>query len=163
LSNHSLDGYLELANRVEFRDGKPYWKVRPNNRVNMLKPAGTLGFWGYRYIKQQGKRIAAHRLHWFMHYGSVPPQIDHINGVPDDNRIDNLRALNQAGNTQNTATPRNNTSGVKGVSHHRKSYRAEICLAGVRTIKLFKTLDAAVAWRKQKEIELHPYRPKEPR
>ena len=35
--------------------------------------------------------IKLHRLVWVLVYGRFPKQIDHINGNPKDNRIENLR------------------------------------------------------------------------
>ena len=35
--------------------------------------------------------FSCHRAAWFLHYGKIPNQIDHINGVKTDNAISNLR------------------------------------------------------------------------
>jgi len=53
-----------------------------------------------------GKRICrhVHRVGWFLYFGSWPKrQIDHINGIRDDNRISNLRELGHRENHQNKA------------------------------------------------------------
>ena len=43
-----------------------------------------------------------HRIVWELHHGPIPPnlEIDHINGVKDDNRIENLRAVSHQRNIQ---------------------------------------------------------------
>ena len=44
----------------------------------------------YRYIRIEGKSYFAHRLAWLYVYGKWPEdQIDHIDGVRDNNRIAN--------------------------------------------------------------------------
>lgn len=61
--------------------------------------------------------ILLHRLAWFMVYGK-PPQfnIDHLNGVRADNRIENLRDVKTTLNNRNTALTHRNTSGISGIS-----------------------------------------------
>ena len=77
------------------------------------KPAG--GKYGQVNITKHG-RYLSHRVAWFLYYGEQPPNIiDHINGDPTDNRIENLRAATVAENLRNQATRKDNTSGFKGV------------------------------------------------
>src|SRR5699024_11445694 len=54
---------------------------------------------------------------WEMHHGKIPEgmEIDHINGIRDDNRIDNLRLVTSRTNDTNRAKSKANTSGVVGV------------------------------------------------
>lgn len=48
---------------------------------------------GYRYISIKKKLYLAHRLIWVYLNGSIPEgmEIDHIDGQPHNNRIENLR------------------------------------------------------------------------
>ena len=62
-------------------------------------------------------------------YDEIPEQIDHINGIKDDNRIINLRLANNFINSQNKhKSPKNNTTGYFGVSidNAAKKFRARI-------------------------------------
>ena len=55
----------------------------------------------YTRIKLLGDRFLAHRLAWLYVYGTWPEnQIDHINCDKTDNRICNLRVVNQFENMQ---------------------------------------------------------------
>lgn len=73
---------------------------------------------GYIRIKLGSKMYRAHRLAWFWVNGEWPEfQIDHINGILDDNRISNLRDVTIVTNQQNQKTAhKNNKSGLLGVS-----------------------------------------------
>lgn len=68
-------------------------------------------------INVLGKFYVAHRIIWEMHNGPIPEGvvIDHINGNPFDNTMQNLRLATMAENSRNSRTPRNNKHGFKGV------------------------------------------------
>lgn len=99
-------------------------------------PAGEPSGWiqpnGYIRMCIKGKHYQAHRLVWLYHYGTMPEGvIDHINGVKDDNRIENLRVVSQKHNAQNTLTLRkNNTTGYVGVTKNKGKYQANIWVDG---------------------------------
>lgn len=57
---------------------------------------------GYISVSCKGRQIKAHRLAWFLYYGSFPTQeIDHINRIRTDNRIINLRDVDRIVNNNN--------------------------------------------------------------
>lgn len=60
--------------------------------------------------------------------------VDHISGNTLDNRKHNLRIVDNTQNQQNKGMSRNNTSGVKGVSWHKRDrvWRASISVNGKR-------------------------------
>lgn len=75
-----------------------------NMRANKVisKIAGSIDSYGAIRIKINKKLYFAHRLAWFYIYDQWPKgQIDHINGVRDDNRIENLRDVTHRENQQN--------------------------------------------------------------
>lgn len=83
---------------------------------------------GDRYvaIKLDNNQYLAHRLAWLYVYGFMPDcLIDHIdnNGCKTDNRIENLRLATHKQNQENRGIPKNNTSGIKGVSWDSRSGR----------------------------------------
>jgi len=117
---------------------------------------------GRRTIGIQGRRYLAARLAWFYTYGRWPePTVDHKDGDYSNDRIDNLRELSFGGQVQNRGTQRNNKSGVTGVCWYKADacWRVRIKLNGKeKHIGYFKTLDAAIAARREAEAELHPFR-----
>ena len=71
---------------------------------------------GYVSIFVLGASYKAHRLAWLYVYGYMPENdMDHINKIKTDNRIENLREVSRQCNVRNTGNRSTNTSGVKGV------------------------------------------------
>lgn len=75
------------------------------------------GYWQCGYRKRQYK---VHRIIMMIHLGrelSSDEVVDHINGNPSDNRLENLRVCSNAENVSNMRITSRNTTGVKGVSY----------------------------------------------
>ena len=119
--------------------------------------AGGIEVLGYRRIRIFRKMYKAHRLAWLYTYGSFPAdQIDHINGIRDDNRLANLRTVTNAENGRNTKMHSDNTSGVVGVHWDKRdeAWRAKISDSGKQLhLGYFKDLVSAVAARKSAELK----------
>ena len=82
---------------------------------------------GYLRVSFNYKRYWAHRLVWLWHHGYMPENnIDHINQIKTDNRIENLREVSRQCNVRNCGNHCNNTSGVKGVSFERRRSRWQV-------------------------------------
>ena len=84
---------------------------------------------GYIRIRILNKKYRAHKLAWLYMYGNYPEQIDHINGIKDDNRISNLRLADNFINSQNKRKLlKSNKSGYMGVhfDNNIKMFRARI-------------------------------------
>lgn len=88
---------------------------------------------GYICILLFGKIYKAHRLAWlYVHKRWPVDLIDHINGDPSDNRIDNLREVNNSKNMMNTKKHASCSSQYKGVCWYRASnkWTAQIVING---------------------------------
>ena len=85
--------------------------------------------------RKERYQILAHRFVWIIFNGDIPDrlEINHINGIKNDNRLCNLREITQQQNCQNQRTPpSHNTSGFMGVSYYKagNKYAAHINLDG---------------------------------
>lgn len=79
-----------------------------------------------------------HKLIWLYHYGEWPNgNLDHINTIPDDNRIENLREATHQQNMFNRSSHKNTTSIYKGVHwcKSNKKWRAAYKFNG-KTIRV---------------------------
>ena len=90
-------------------------RVNAGKRWKAGEKAGSKNGQGYIEVKFDGKTIGAHRIAWVLYYGEQPPEyIDHINRIPSDNRIQNLRAATKSQNGANRKALSNNANGIKG-------------------------------------------------
>lgn len=143
------------------------WRV---DRGKMLAGmvAGIVKPSGYVYIGIDYTERAAHRLAWAFATGEQPDasvQIDHINGIKQDNRIANLRLANYSENGVNQRGRKNNTSGYKGVSWSRAHniWQVSIEYKGVRkTLGYSHDIEEASRMYESAAKELHGtfYRPR---
>jgi len=113
----------QVLDAFVYRDGKVYWNLS-KQRITKGNEAGSTLKNGYRHIYFNGKWIYTHRLVFLMHHGYLPERLDHVNGNPSDNRIENLRPATQSQNMWNRAISKNNTSGIKGVSKFKNKWKA---------------------------------------
>jgi hypothetical protein len=89
--------------------------------------AGCLRANGYITISICNQSYYGHRLAWLYVHGRWPDgEIDHINCIPSDNRLANLREATRAQNSRNMPVFRNNICGKKGVSKRAGKWRANI-------------------------------------
>jgi hypothetical protein len=107
----------EVKRLFDYReDGELIRKVRTARCVQVGDVAGCLNK-GYKQTRVYGKSYKIHRLVWLYHHGYFPEhQIDHINRIKNDNRIENLREVSQVCNLRNCDHRKDNLSGIKGVS-----------------------------------------------
>lgn len=98
------------------------WAISPSRRAPVGSVAGTLNKrWGYVYISIGSKLYRACRLAWLWVHGVWPDgDVDHKNGVRNDDRVSNLRDVSRGVNMQNQRIAKtNNKSGFLGVSRAR--------------------------------------------
>jgi hypothetical protein len=158
----SID-YLRKRLRYEPETGKLFWLDYEGMPTKWrTRYAGKEAFTsddgkGYLLGGIEDRLFRAHRVAWALYTGEWPTdQIDHINGVRDDNRISNLRVVSNQENLKNASMRRNNTSGVTGVCWHKlqRKWVAQIKINGRRlNLGLFDTIEEAAAVRKEASIK----------
>mgnify|MGYP003450174538 CR=1 FL=1 len=96
------------------------WAKHVSSNATFGKIAGTISSNGYRVITINKSLYKAHRLAYLYITGHHPTDfIDHINGIKDDNRWNNLRAATRSENGRNRRLNLNNKSGFIGVCWHK--------------------------------------------
>ena len=129
----------------EYKDGNLYYKQKTGANSIIGKKVGCLTNKGYFSTTIKSKFYLIHRLIFMMFYGYIPSEIDHINGIRNDNRIENLRPANNQ-NQHNSKIRKDNKSGVKGVYWFKElqKWKVDIGICGKRKyIGVFKDLELA--------------------
>ena len=133
----------------EYKDGNLLYRIRTSNRINVGDIAGyRKKSTGYVQMFFNKKHLFAHRLIWIYHNGDIPDkfQIDHINGIRHDNRIENLRLVTNTQNSYNRPKSIKSTSGYKGVYWNigAEKWESKIQIDGIlKHLGLFITKELA--------------------
>lgn len=141
----------------KYADGGLYHIDAPRRGISAGSRAGTLNTNGYRVIGG----VREHRIVWEMFNGVIPDgyEIDHINGVRDDNRIENLRLATRGQNSQNHKVHSHSKSGIKGIRKRVRGncvdYTARITCSGAVYNKTSPTVELLVAWLAAMRLSLH--------
>ena len=153
----NFEDYLEYS-----PNGDLIWKFNPTRpkRVGTVadRPAGR----GYKRVGVLGNRYRSHGIVWYLHHGVYPDYkidqvIDHIDGNPSNNKIENLRLVTTKENQQNTKVREDNTSSVKGVHFciRFNKWTARIAAGGKRVfLGYFSTFEEAKKARFTAEAKL---------
>lgn len=128
------------------------------DKMKELKPCVSSSGYFHIVLMKNGKRYTKtiHRLvgETFLKKVEGKNVIDHINRIKTDNRLCNLRFVNNSENCINQGISKNNTSGVQGVQWHKthKSWIASIQNeVNKRKMKTFKTKEEAIKHRLEME------------
>ena len=132
-----------LNRRIRYLNGRIYWKERLlsdsaserqmrswNTRYSGSEIKGYFINSGYLCCTVQGCRFLKHRLIYMIHHGIINSEIDHINRVKTDNRIENLRQATSSDNKRNR--PTFGKSEFRGVYFNKKDncWRSQCSIGG---------------------------------
>ena len=148
-------------------DGKLTRRTRPGPRAKPGRVVGNPYSNGYLRVSVgpagSNKEYLLHRLIWMMKTGTWPTgEIDHINGVRDDNRWVNLRQCTSSENKQNLGIRKNNTSGHAGVSKKRgmEAWQANITVNKKQIfLGIFYSLEEAAEAYRRAKLKYHTFQP----
>jgi hypothetical protein len=111
ICNHNIDmkplplpSYEKVDNLFNYceHSGKLTWKKSYGGKAKKGSEAGYIRSSEYRVVGIDGKHYPAHRLIWLLVTKQQPAldrDIDHKNGVKNDNRFQNLRLVTNSENT----------------------------------------------------------------
>jgi hypothetical protein len=154
ITQEELKEWLVFNNDI----GRFFWKKKYRGiHTSKTLEAGSFDAHGYGQIRIRGEIYKEHRLVWLYVYGKWPDgQIDHINHNRRDNRVENLREVNNSENHKNRPLQRNNKTGVPGVCFYpKKGYYAYINVNGKRlNLGMFGELEEAISARRLAESNL---------
>jgi len=116
----------ELLDLFEYKDGNLYWK-KPRKGTLKNKKAGYLSI-KYIVVMINGKNYMLHRLVFLMFNGYLPELIDHKDGNPLNNRVENLREASKSENSCNAKARSTNSTNIKNVVFvkEKKKYKVQI-------------------------------------
>lgn len=89
-----------LKFELEYQDGHLIWR-RTKGRIKQGFKAGRIVKNGYIQTCVNGVRLLNHQIVFMMFNGFIPQEIDHINRIVSDNRIENLQETTRSKNLQN--------------------------------------------------------------
>lgn len=148
-------GHLIWKTRVATGNYHQMW-----NALHAGKIAGSRDKDGYRQLNILSHVYRAHSLVWLYVTGEFPmTEIDHINGIKDDNRFGNLRLATRALNTQNWSRKGRGTSGALGVTWNKAAgkWQASGLFNGkLRYLGLYDELTIAAEVAHKWRVENYP-------
>lgn len=141
----------EIKELFEYRDGGLYWKVNKAKKIKIGHRAGSVMNTGYRCIVINSRTYLEHRLIWVYFNGDISNdmEVDHINRIKIDNRIENLRIVSLGINALNKKTIVQFKTEYK-----KKPYRARFNYNHKEYSKYFETHDEATKWIAEKKSEI---------
>jgi len=110
------DLWKEFDRCLEYKEGDVYWKIKVGTR-KIGDPAGTIRADGRIQVKLLNKQHKLHRLVFLYYHRYLPERVDHIDGDPQNNAIENLREVTAAENSWNVKAHRDNPTGFHNVSY----------------------------------------------
>ena len=140
--------YEHITTNMIYDGTDMYWRHSGTGRVR--DAVGSYRNDGHIQCRLYNTDFQLHRLIWLYVYGELPKgEIDHINRIKDDNRIDNLSDVSHITNARNRGLSKSRNNEFVGVTFHKQygKYRADIVVGEQIYLGLYKTLEEAISAR----------------
>jgi hypothetical protein len=122
---------LRQVLRYEPETGNFYWIHRDKIKKKLGTNASIVRSNGYLNICIDSQYYYTHRLAWFYVNSEWPNVIDHIDGNKTNNKIENLRSVDQRCNIQNVVKARkHNKSGIIGARKTKYGFQTSLRIDG---------------------------------
>lgn len=128
-----------------------YHKDGTFTRSDRANSNGSIDKQGYVIIKIKRKQYKAHRLVFAYFNGRLPAkEIDHINRVRCDNRIENLREVSRMENNHNRLGKLNKDTGEVGIYFDKtRGLKARYAFSFGGKRYRFRSIQEAKEWREK--------------
>jgi hypothetical protein len=119
----AFEAHLLSTYRYDAATGKLINKKWNREYPGVIKDNGYVYVWVF--FRGEQLRIRKHRLVFFLVYHRFPKEIDHLNGIKTDNRIENLREVSHSENEVNKLRrwKKNPDSSLPGIHKKRQGFR----------------------------------------
>lgn len=101
MARKSIPESIRDVLRYDPETGNLIWLINRSRGIKPGSSAGSIGKGGYVQVTYNYRQYLGHRLAWFLTNGGEPEMIDHINHDRSDNRLCNLRAVDNSMNQLN--------------------------------------------------------------
>ena len=111
----------EILETFTYKEGNLFWRIKPRQGVHIEDKVGYTTKRGHTIVRYKKINYKLHQLIFLYFKGYLPKLLDHIDGNPSNNQIENLRECTPNQNQWNRKLSYNNTSGHKGLIFHKRS------------------------------------------